>query len=75
MGILECKFVLEYEDDKKAKIIKDSLDPDNEDYIKLKREGNKLEAFCKAKNPNELLHTVDDFLACLTIAEDSVDRF
>ena len=74
MPSVKCKFEMEYENEKQAEIIKESLEPDNEDYIELKREGNNLKATCKAETPIELLHTVDDFLSCLSITEDTLDK-
>ncbi len=75
MSEIECVFVLKYDDANKARKIKESLEPDNEDYITLNQEKNKLKATCKADGPLELLHTVDDFLACLSISEDSLNQF
>ena len=74
MSSLECKFVLEYDDENKAKIIRESLEPDNEDYIEIVQKGSELKATCEAETPKELLHTIDDFLACLTISEDSIEK-
>lgn len=74
MSKVECEFVLEYDNEKKAKIIRDSLEPDNENYVQLKQDGKKLKAKCIAKTPMELLSTIDDFLSCLTISEDSVEK-
>lgn len=74
MSTIECEFELEYDNEKHAEIIKESLEPDNQDYIDLKQERNKLYAICKGKTPMELLHTVDDFLACLSIAEDALNK-
>ncbi len=75
MTAIKCEFTFEYESIKKAKIIKESLEPDNEDFIEIKQIGSDLKATCKADTPMELLNTIDDFLACLTISEDSLDQF
>jgi len=75
MTAIKCEFTFEYKSIKKAKIIKESLEPDNDDFIEIELIGSDLKATCKADTPMELLHTIDDFLACLTISEDSLDQF
>ena len=54
---------------KEAQYIADALNPDNEDYIDVRVIRNTLEVTATAKTAGSLRHTLDDFLACLTLAE------
>lgn len=72
MPTLNCKIVLEYKDEKSAEVIASSVSPDNGDYIGLKVKGSTIECFAEGKTPKKLLHTLDDFLACVAIAEENL---
>ncbi len=63
---------LEYENAEEAESLARALQPDNEDFIDVKTEGSALICYAEADTPLSLLHTVDDFLACLTVAEDTI---
>jgi len=60
---------IEYTTVEEAQYIANALKPDNEDYITVHVFRNTIEATATAKTAGSLRHTVDDFLACLTLAE------
>ncbi|MFO7791816.1 MAG: KEOPS complex subunit Pcc1 [Candidatus Saliniplasma sp.] len=72
MSKITCKVVLEYNDTKSAELIASSVSPDNEGYIELEVKGTTIECFAGAETPKKLLHTLDDFLACVAIAEENI---
>lgn len=72
MSDLTCRVLLEYKDQKSAELVASSVTPDNEDYIELQVEGSNIKCFAKAETPKKLLHTLDDFLACVAIAEENI---
>ncbi len=72
--MIRCEMTLEYEDTETAKKIAGALSPDNEDYIKVEVRGSTIHCEASADTPMQLLHTIDDFLACVTIAEDTIKR-
>jgi hypothetical protein len=45
-----------------------ALEPDNEGFIKTTLKGNVLWAEAEASSIPALLHTMDDYLACLSVA-------
>ncbi len=45
-----------------------ALEPDNEGFIRTKLKGRKLYAEADASSIPALLHTLDDYLACLAVA-------
>ena len=58
-----------YTNSEEAQYIATALKPDNEDYIAVRVFGNTLEATATANTAGSLRHTLDDFLACLALAE------
>jgi len=60
---------IEYISSDEAQHIADALKPDNKDYIVVRVYGNTLEATATANTAGSLRHTLDDFLACLALAE------
>ncbi len=69
--MIECELELEYEDDQTAYVIGKSIEPDNEDYVKMDIDGRKLRLKIKNEKPLGILQTVDDLLACITVAEEA----
>ncbi len=69
--MIDCKLKLEYKDEETASMIAKSIEPDNEDYVDMTVENSTIFCSIEAEKPLELLHTVDDFLSCLTVAEEN----
>ncbi len=69
--MIHCTLELEYEDEKTSSVIAKSLEPDNEDFVEMNVEDNTIFCRIEAEEPLELLHTIDDFLSCLTVAEEA----
>jgi aspartokinase-like uncharacterized kinase len=64
-----CTLEFVYPDEKKAQHILRTVDVDNYGYVEAVVEGSKLISKIEAKNLKSLLHTLDDYLSCITIAE------
>lgn len=59
---------MNYDSEKEAMMIRDSIAPDTDGYVKLKLDDSTL--VCEAEGePLQLLHTVDDLLTCVAVAE------
>jgi len=69
-----CTIVIEYEDQKTVQMIHKSIEVDNFDFVSAKITKNQLEAYIKSKSIPSLLHTLDDYLACVSVAEKVVDK-
>lgn len=69
-----CKIILDFNDAKKVKTVLKSIEVDNLDFVKAKANGKNLEAFIESHSITSLLHTLDDYLACVSIAEKVVDK-
>ena len=55
-----------------AHIMAYSVSPENGDYVDMSVEDGILKARLVAENPMSALHTVDDLIQCLQVAEGSV---
>jgi tRNA threonylcarbamoyladenosine modification (KEOPS) complex Pcc1 subunit len=71
---ITCEIVIEFNNNKKVKTILKSIEVDNFDFVKSKVNGKKLEAYIKSKSVTSLLHTLDDYLACVSVAMNMVDK-
>ena len=71
---VSCEFVIEFDDLEKAKTVLRSIRVDDFDFVKSKINKNRLEASIKAKSISSLIHTLDDYLACISVAVKIVDK-
>ena len=69
-----CDIVIEFDDADKVKTVLKSIEVDNLDFVKSKIIGTKLEATIKSSSVSSLLHTLDDYLACVSVAMKVVDK-
>jgi hypothetical protein len=69
-----CEIVIEFDDIDKVKTVLKSIEVDNFDFLNSKINGKKLEAIIKASSVSSLLHTLDDYLACVSVAMKVVDK-
>ena len=67
-----CVLELEYENEAMASSIHRALAPDNEPFVKAEARGARVIAEMRAATPLKLLHTIEDYLACVAVAEQAV---
>lgn len=68
-GEVVCVLEFSYQTKEEAKRIAGSIKVDDEGFVKTSVKGKKLVAEIEARNIPSLLHTLDDYLACLGVAE------
>jgi tRNA threonylcarbamoyladenosine modification (KEOPS) complex Pcc1 subunit len=66
---INCKLILEFENEKIAKTVYSSVKIDDLDFVKSMVENRKIVAKIKSNSIGSLLHTLDDYLACIGVAE------
>ena len=71
---VSCTLAIDFDDAKKAEQIIRSIKVDDFDFVTSKIKGKKLEATIESNSISSLLHTLDDYLACLTVAENVVNK-
>ena len=69
-----CEITLMFKDAENAKKILKSIEVDNLDFLEARVDGKKLVATIKSNSVSSLLHTLDDYLACVSVAEKIVDK-
>jgi len=70
----KCKLEIDFESENAVKKIVKSVSVDDFDFVKTKTSGKKLVAEINSKSVPSLLHTLDDYLACVTVASKIVDK-
>ena len=71
---IECKFIFEYPNSDMAKKIRDALEVDNYNFIKTELDAGNMIAHIKSESIMSLLHTTEDYLACLSSAENVITQ-
>jgi len=68
------KLVFEYESEEMAKAIFESIKVDNYQYVKCRVEKEKIICEAESIKASKLLHTLDDLISCVIVAEEVYRR-
>lgn len=68
-GAVTCSLVLEFRSNAEAEKVHRSVELDNDGYLESRVEGSDIVARIEADSLKSLLHTLDDFLACVGVAD------
>ncbi len=68
----DLRLTVEYDDERTAAMIEESLQPDNEGYLSSQRNGREITFVLSAASAGTLRNTADDLLACLKAAEETL---
>lgn len=71
---ITCDVNIEYGDAKKAKAVLRSIEVDNLNFAKSQINGKRLETHIEGNSVSSLLHTLDDYLACISVAEKVIKK-
>ncbi|MDH3365005.1 MAG: KEOPS complex subunit Pcc1 [Thermoplasmata archaeon] len=69
-----CEMILEFPSGDAAAKVLGTVESDNDDYVEARLDGNRIVASVEAESLNSLLHTLDDFLACVSVAQKIISR-
>ncbi len=69
-----CTLTLEFESAEKAKKVLRSIQTDDQGFVSSKVTGKTLMAVVESSSVSSLLHTLDDYLACVSVAADIVTK-
>ena len=70
--MVSCEIRLEYCDEKTARAVLDAVNVDNEGFVKSEIDGKYLVFRASGKDAMSVSHTVNDLLACVKAAENSL---
>jgi tRNA threonylcarbamoyladenosine modification (KEOPS) complex Pcc1 subunit len=71
---VSCNLRLEFASSDQAERVHRSIELDNQGFVTTRLEGNAILAQIEASSLNSLLHTLDDFLSCTSVAEKIVSK-
>jgi len=71
---VKCSLRLEFSSGDEARKILDAVELDNQGYVVTEVEGSSILADIGATSLNSLLHTLDDFLSCTSVAEKVISK-
>ncbi|MBU0685227.1 MAG: KEOPS complex subunit Pcc1 [Thermoplasmatota archaeon] len=71
---VSCSLRLEFASSDQAAHVHRSVELDNQGFVTTKLDGNAILAEIEASSLNSLLHTLDDFLSCTSVAEKIVSK-
>jgi hypothetical protein len=64
---------LKFADARTAKAVAESVSLDDLGFVRTQRQGSTITAQATADSPLSLLHTLDDYLACISVAERTAE--
>jgi tRNA threonylcarbamoyladenosine modification (KEOPS) complex Pcc1 subunit len=70
----QCTLTFEFKSEKIAKHVLQSIQTDDHGFVKSTLKGKTLTAVVDASSVASLLHTLDDYLACVSVANDIVNK-
>jgi hypothetical protein len=70
----DCDFSLEFEDADTAKKVLESVKLDNGEWISTKLDGRRIICHTSSDSVGGLLHTAEDFLSCVSLAERMIKK-
>jgi hypothetical protein len=71
---VRCDIELAFGSPEDAEKVHASVEQDNAGYVSSSVEGAVMRAHLEAESLNSLLHSLDDFLSCVSVAEKMVGR-
>ena len=66
---ITCKMVFDYKNKKNAENIAKTVGVDNYIFVKTKTKENRIMSEIESNSIPSMLHTIDDYLACVGVAE------
>ncbi len=69
-----CDVSIDYATAAQAKLVLQAIEVDNLDFVKTKIKNTSLQTHIESTSVSSLLHTLDDYLACVSVAEKIVDK-
>jgi len=71
---ITCTLEFEYDSEKEAEAIAKSVEVDNYQFVSTTLMGKRIISKAETKSIPSLIHTLDDFLACVGVAEKVVRK-
>lgn len=69
---VDCTIELDYASEGEAIAVMSAISPDNAPYAEAVRNGRRVTVRSRSQTCPQMLHTMEDLLACLRVAEETV---
>jgi tRNA threonylcarbamoyladenosine modification (KEOPS) complex Pcc1 subunit len=69
-----CNLKIDCKTKSNAEKVLKSIRIDDFDFVKSKINKNKIEAEIESESVSSIIHTIDDYLACVSVAKKVVDK-
>lgn len=66
---VSCKLEFNYGSEEEAEAVLKAVEVDNYEFVKTKLEGKRLLSTVESDSIPSLIHTLDDYLGCVSVAE------
>lgn len=66
---ISCTLEFDYDSEEEARAVARAVEVDNEGFVKMDVEGKRITSTTESGSISSLIHTLDDFLSCLSVAE------
>ncbi|MFQ5838352.1 MAG: KEOPS complex subunit Pcc1 [Thermoplasmata archaeon] len=74
MGRVHCRLEFAYPDKEVARKVLKAVELDNYPYVEAHLEGNRVISETAADSLDSLIHTLEDYLSCISVAEKMLDE-
>ncbi len=71
---VDCEIRLEYEDEARARVVLKSIEQDNTPFARAVQEGSEVLIKASARNIPSIIHTLEDLLVCVKVAEEMLSE-
>ncbi len=69
---ISCTLEFEYDSEDEAQAVAGAVEVDNEGFVTMNVEGRRITSTAESESIPSLIHTLDDFLYCVSVAEKVV---
>ena len=69
---ISCTLEFDYDSEEEAQAVTRAVEVDNEGFVKMNVEGKRIISTAESKSIPSLIHTLEDFLSCVNVAEKVV---
>ena len=70
---ISCTLEFDYDSEDEAQAVAKAVEVDNEGFVNMIVEGKRIISTAESESISSLIHTLDDFLACVSVAERVVN--
>jgi hypothetical protein len=69
---IRCRLELSYASEEEAENVLRAVEIDNEGFVRARREGSSIVSDISSESILGLVHTIEDYLACASVAEKTI---